>query len=206
LDLLGVGENEKYVILRFVSWSAGHDLGYFGISLDMKRTAVEEFSKYAKVFISSEKKLPDDLMKYQISIPSEMMHSALFYATLLYGESATMASEGAVLGTPAIYVDNEGRGYTDEEEEKYGLLFNFTESIEDQELSIRKGVKLLKTPDIKRIWQAKREKMLSEKIDVTAFMVWLIENYPESAIIMKENPDYQYRFRSTPQRNTLRCQ
>jgi predicted glycosyltransferase len=194
LDLLGIGENEKYVILRFVSWSAGHDLGHFGISLDMKRTAVKEFSKYAKVFISSEKKLPDDLMKYQISIPPEMMHSALFYAMLLYGESATMASEGAVLGTPAIYVDNEGRGYTDEEEKKYGLVFNFTESKEDQELSIIKGVELLKTLDIKRIWQGKRKKMLSEKIDVTAFMVWLIENYPESAITMKQNPDYQYRF------------
>ena len=36
--------------------------------------------------------------------------------------------------------------------------------------------------------------MLKEKIDVTAFMVWFIENYPESAKIMKENPDYQLRF------------
>lgn len=30
--------------------------------------------------------------------------------------------------------------------------------------------------------------MLSDKIDVTAFMVWFIENYPKSAKIMKENP------------------
>jgi hypothetical protein len=37
--------------------------------------------------------------------------------------------------------------------------------------------------------------MLSDKIDVTAFMVWFVENYPESAKIMKENPDYQWRFR-----------
>jgi len=37
--------------------------------------------------------------------------------------------------------------------------------------------------------------MLSEKIDVTAFMVWFVENYPESAKIMKENPGYQYRFK-----------
>jgi predicted glycosyltransferase len=196
LNLLGVGENRKYVILRFVSWSAGHDFGHLGMCLDMKRMAVKKFSKYAKVFISSEKKLPDDLMKYQITIPPEMMHSALFYAALLYGESATMASECAVLGTPAIYIDNKGRGYTDEEEKKYGLVFNFTESIEDQKLSIRKGVELLKTPDIKQIWQVKRKKMLSDMIDVTKYMVWLIENYPESARIMKEDPDYQYRFRS----------
>jgi len=27
------------------------------------------------------------------------------------------------------------------------------------------------------------------------FLVWFIENYPESNKIMKENPDYQYNFR-----------
>ena len=65
-------------------------------------------------------------------MPPEEMHTLLYYATLLYGESATMASEAAVLGTYAVYLDDVGRGYTDEEESKYGLVFNFTESIEDQ--------------------------------------------------------------------------
>jgi len=37
--------------------------------------------------------------------------------------------------------------------------------------------------------------MLADKIDVTAFFVWFIENYPDSAKIMKENPDYQYKFK-----------
>jgi hypothetical protein len=37
--------------------------------------------------------------------------------------------------------------------------------------------------------------MLSEKIDVTAFLVWFIENYPESVTVMRQNPDYQYNFR-----------
>jgi len=37
--------------------------------------------------------------------------------------------------------------------------------------------------------------MLSEKIDVTAFIVWFVENWPESFKIMKENPDYQLNFR-----------
>jgi len=37
--------------------------------------------------------------------------------------------------------------------------------------------------------------MLKDKIDVTAFLVWFIENWPESFNIMKENPDYQYRFK-----------
>ena len=37
--------------------------------------------------------------------------------------------------------------------------------------------------------------MLAYKIDITAFLVWFVENYPVSAKIMKENPDYQNRFK-----------
>ena len=33
------------------------------------------------------------------------------------------------------------------------------------------------------------------KIDVTAFMVWFVENYPDSVKIMRENSDYQLRFK-----------
>jgi predicted glycosyltransferase len=163
------------VMMRFVSWGASHDIGHKGISLEMKRKAVEQFSKFARVFISCESKLPGDLKPYQINIPPEKMHDALAYASLLYGESATMASECAVLGTPAIYLDNQGRGYTDEQEEKYGLVFNFTESMAHQEESIRKAIELLKTPNLREEWQKRRQKMLSETIDVTAFMVRLID-------------------------------
>ena len=49
--------------------------------------------------------------------------------------------------------------------------------------------------NLKEEWQVRRQKMLVDKIDVSAFYVWFIENYPESARIMKENPDYQYRFK-----------
>ena len=37
--------------------------------------------------------------------------------------------------------------------------------------------------------------MLKDKIDVTAFMVWFIENFPESHKIMKKNPNYDERFK-----------
>jgi len=113
----------------------------------------------------------------------------------LYGESATMASECAVLGTPSIYLDDVGRGYTDEEERKYNLVFNYSESDSDQKLSIKKGVEILQDKNLKPIWKKRRQKMLADKIDITAFMVWFVENYPKSKKIMKENPDFQYRFK-----------
>ena len=54
---------------------------------------------------------------------------------------------------------------------------------------------LLNTPNLKEEWQYRRQRMLQDKIDVTAFMVWFIENYPDSVKIMKENPNYQYNFK-----------
>jgi Uncharacterized protein conserved in archaea len=195
LDLLQLKRDEKYIIIRFVSWNASHDVGHSGLSLEMKHKAVKELSKYAKVFISSEGELPDDLKQYQIKIPPERMHDVLAFATLLYGESATMASECACLGTPSIFHDNNGRGYTDEEEKKYGLVFNYSESFLDQEMSLKKAIELLNTPNLKQKWQERRQRMLSDKIDVTAFMVWFIENYPDSVKTMKDNPDYRLRFK-----------
>jgi len=180
LELLGITKGEKYVIVRFVSWGAGHDIGHKGITLDNKRKAVEEFSKYAKVFISSEAELSEDLRRFEMDIPLNKVHDALYYASLLYGESATMASECAMLGTPAIFLNNNKLGYLVDEEEAYGAVFNFTESLEDQKKSISKGIELLKKENIKQLWAEKRSRILAEKIDVTDFIVNLVENYPES--------------------------
>jgi predicted glycosyltransferase len=104
-----------------------------------------------------------------------------------------MASESAVLGTPAIYIDDVGRGYTTEQEEKYQIVYNYTESNSDQLLSIKKGVEILKID--KTSYAKKRTKILEDKICTTDFMVWFIENYPESVQIMQENPKYQDRFK-----------
>ncbi|MCH6201429.1 DUF354 domain-containing protein [Aquiflexum sp. LQ15W] len=175
LNLLGVDKKDKFVIFRFVSWEAAHDFGHQGMSMDNKRKAVKLVSEHAKVFISSERNLPEDLEPFRIKIPVNKMHDCIHYASLVFGESATMASEAAVLGTHAIFMDNDGRGYTDEEEKKYGLVFNFTESINDQEEAINKAVEILKNPDLESESKTKREKLLSEKIDTTEYMIKIVE-------------------------------
>ena len=50
-------------------------------------------------------------------------------------------------------------------------------------------------PNLKEECETRRQKMISEKIDYARFLTWFIENYPESNKIMKEDPDYQYRFK-----------
>ncbi len=192
---LGVNHDERYVIIRFVSWNASHDIGHKGISYENKLKAIEAFSKYAKVFISSESKLPAELEQYRIKIAPHRMHDAMGFASLVFGESATMVSEAVIMGTPGVYLDNTSRFYTKEQEVKYGMCFNYSESLGDQQEAIEKGIEILNTKNLKEEWLAKRDKMLEDKIDVTAFLVWFIENYPASVKVMKENPDYQYKFR-----------
>lgn len=195
LDVLGLEENEKYVIMRFVSWKASHDIGHKGISLENKILAVKEFSKYAKVFISSEAELPLELIKYKISIDPHKMHDAMAYATMIWAESFTMPSESSVLGTPSIIIHDSPALNLKEQQEEYGLCFKYSESEEDQQKAIRKGVELLNIPDIKKEWIKRRDKLISEKIDVTSLLVWFVENWPESFRTMKEDPKYQLRFK-----------
>lgn len=174
---LGVEVGQDFVVLRYVSWNATHDKGHSGISLKNKRKAVKEFSKFARVFISSEKELPEDLQPYQISVSPERIHHVLNYASLIFGESGTMSSEAAMLGTPAIFLNNTGLGYLDNLEKEYGLVFNYTESLEDQGKAIQKGIKLLQNPNLKEEMMTKRNRMLEEKIDVTQYLIKTIEDY-----------------------------
>jgi hypothetical protein len=192
--LLGIEKGQSYVVMRFVSWDAYHDKGLSGFTDANKIKAVKAFSKYIRVFISAEKNLPPELAPYKIQIPPEKMHDVLAHAALFFGESATMASESAVLGTPAIYLNQNWLGYTNEEEE-YGLVFSFKQSLEEQEKALQKGLDLLKNPNLKAAMQETRQRFLENKIDVTAFMVWFVENFPESKRKMLDYPDYQGRFK-----------
>ena len=190
-EILGIEKDKPYVIIRFVNWQANHDYGHTGISIGNKIKAVKEFSRYAKVFITSEKELPKELESYRINILPHLMHEVISSAKLLYGESATMASESAVLGVPAIFVDNDGRCYTDEEEHRYGIVFNFTESETDVEKSIEKGISILKS-DLN--YDKIRQKILSEKISFSDYLSWVILNYPNSIEKLKKDKSYQDKF------------
>ena len=142
----------------------------------------------------TESELPADLEPYRIHIPIEQMHHVQAAAALFVGESATMASESVCLGTPAIYIDQVGRGYTDEEARE-GLLWMFRPvpnrgALKEGEPDwISGGVEEcidkaeeLASPSFDREAYAKRHAAwLATKIDCTGFLTWFIENYPASA-------------------------
>lgn len=183
LDELGLSKYDKFIILRFVSWSASHDVGQRGIQNRMG--LVKELEKYGRVLITSEGLLDKELEKYKIKVSPEKIHDLLYYASLYVGEGATMATESAILGTPSIYVSSlvGTMGNFVELEQKYGLIFSYSESNE----AMKKAVKLVQKPQIKKEWSKKRETLLKDKINVTGFMVWFIEDFPMSLEKIKDN-------------------
>lgn len=190
-SILNISNFQRYAIIRFVSWNASHDYGQSGIENDCKYAIIKLLIKYVKVFITSESSLPFDLLKYQINIPPERMHDALYFSDLYVGEGATMASEAAILGVPSVYINSIERPYTTELEKKYGLVYNFRNTSGVLEII----EKLIRNTKLKQEFKIKRDKMLSDKINVADFFVWFIKNYPESFDIMKNNPDFQNRFK-----------
>lgn len=187
--ILGINNNQPYVIIRFVSWNATHDVGQGGLTLEEKIKLVKKLATKAKIFISSEGELPNQLKGYQIKIPPEKMHDALNFASLFIGEGATMASESAMVGTPSIYI-NSLHPNTIKEQEQYGLIYYLLEI----DKIIERSINILDSHK-KDEFTKKRDVMLSQKIDVTAFFIWFVENYPKSKETIKENPNYQKRFK-----------
>jgi hypothetical protein len=106
-----------------------------------------------------------------------------------------MSVEAAMLGTPSVRFSSfAGKiSVLEELEHKYSLTFGVDP--ENPEKLFSKLNELLNMKNLKQDFQDRRKNMLADKIDVTAFMVWFIENYPESVQTMRKNPDYQYNFK-----------
>lgn len=174
----GIDPAAPFFILRLVSWQASHDVGEQGLNLAAIQDLLQRLRPRGRVLISSEKPLPAALENARFNCPPEAMHHFLAFAQLVVGESATMASEAAVLGTPAFFVSDTGRGYTDEQEQRYGLVFNFKRH--ERTRIFQKLDALLALPDIKAPFAEGHRRLLSEKIDTTAWMIDYLDQVARS--------------------------
>ncbi len=119
----GLDPDRDNYFLRLVAWRANHDIGKAGWTEDLLRQVVERLSANGKIHLSSEEPLPSDLKELAYAGPKNAVHHVLGHCRLLVGESATMASEAAVLGVPAIYSGRDFPGYVNELETA-GLIQN----------------------------------------------------------------------------------
>lgn len=173
----GIAANRPTYLVRLVAWKANHDIGERGLSHEAVRKIVGQLGSLGEVLISAEASLPDDLEPLRYKGDPAAIHHVMAYCAGFFGESATMASECAVLGVPAVYAANTGRGYTDEQEARYGLVHNARsldgntlDAALDWLLSFPEG----RGPEL-------RQKLLSDTCDVSAFAVSAIEARGEVA-------------------------
>ena len=179
LDEVGVLPNEPFFVMRFNAFKAHHDGGARGLSLAQKRALVALLEPHGKLFITMERTMDPELEKYLVPVSPEKIHSLMAYATLFIGDSQTMISEAALLGTPAIKLNSfAGRlSIPNEIEHRYGLCYSFLPG--DFNAMLLRINELLETPDLKAEWSRRKDRMLADKIDLTTFLVDFVSTYSE---------------------------
>ena len=91
----------------------------------------------------------------------------LAFARLVITEGASTASEAACLGVPAVYVNTTRRGYLEDQEQRYGLVHNFTEP----DAALRQVTALLESPPRPETLAEARQRLIDDHVDVTEFVV-----------------------------------
>lgn len=168
-------DRKRFFIIRLVSLTASHDIDKNGIDNNKVDELINLLTEYGNVYISSERELENKYEKYKLKInPSDIAH-VLFYADMFIGDSQTMNTEAALLGTPAIrFNDFVGKISTmNEIEFKYNLSYGFKTN--DFEGLLKKVQDLLQKNDLKEIWAERRRKLLNDKIDLNEWMIEFFE-------------------------------
>lgn len=179
----GLSPDRPTFFIRMVAWRASHDIGERGWTGDLLRQVIHKLADLGKVLISAESELPEDLAAYRYSGKTSAVHHLLAFCRAFVGESATMASECAVLGVPAVYAAETPRGYTNEQGLKYDLVINIHKlnwGAMEQAINQILG----KAPEY---WQGQRQRLLADTIDVADFVARKIETLPTSGCRSSES-------------------
>ncbi len=187
---------KKYVIIRLAKLTAHHDFGIKGIDyilLNKLITILEE--KSFQILLSTEDDIDKKYRQYILNINPNDMHHILAKASLLICDSQSMSVEASILGVPSLRISSfVGKiSVLEELENKYNLTFGINPN--NLEKLFVKLDELLSIRDLKEEFEVRKNRMLEDKINVSSFFTWFIENYPTSITIMKENPAFQYKFK-----------
>jgi uncharacterized protein len=187
--------DEPYFLIRFAKLKAHHDEGINGLDLSIALKIIDLLKPHGRVYITSERTIEPELEDYRIAINPLDMHHVMAFAQLYIGDSQTMAAEAGVLGVPFVrFNDFVGRiGYLRDLEDNYRLGYGILPSYPS--LLIDKVSELLAMHNRREVFLTRRNKMLEEKIDAQKFLSWFIQEYPNSVKTMRENFNFQSKFK-----------
>ena len=188
LHEIGLSPGEPFFILRFNAFKAHHDAGVQGLLTEQKLEIIDFLKDFGRIFITTERTIEPVLQAYQLPVSPEKIHSMLYYATLFVGDSQTMTTEAALLGTPALKLNSfAGKlSIPNELEHRYQLCFSY----QPPEFSalMDKIKELMLIDDVKAVWQVRLDAMLRDKVDLTTFLTTLLTDYPASVARLKPEP------------------
>jgi predicted glycosyltransferase len=166
LSEIGV-EARQYVVVRTSAWNTLHDIGKSGLGPRLEES-VRELSKRARVLLVPEGgQLPASLESLRLRPPPDRYHHVLAFARLVLSEGASTASEAACLGVPTVYLNPSQLGYLRDQERRYGLVYNTT----DSEAAMRRALALLDAPFDAEKQEAARKRLIDDHVDVTDYLV-----------------------------------
>lgn len=179
LQRAGIQPGERFFVMRFVALKGHHDVGQQGLTLSQKQALVELLKPYGRVIITSERAVEDEFEQYRLPVPPWDIHSLMAYSSLFLGDSQTMTSEAAVLGVPALKCNTfAGRlSVPNMLEQRYGLCHAFLPEEFDQMYDMAESLLRRDSNEVHAEWHERREQLLAETVDVTAFFVNEIEKY-----------------------------
>lgn len=174
-ELLGVGE-DPYAVLRLVAHDASHDRGARGIDPQAAQRIVALLEKSMRVFITAEGRLPEALTGHALPLPAHSIHHVLAEAAVVVGDSQTMITEAALLGTPAVRINTwvQASPHLTELEKRYELAYSFGPDDLDRALSLL--VELASDSRTSESWVRRRDRMLEDKVSLTDWYVDLVES------------------------------
>jgi predicted glycosyltransferase len=176
---LGLSDGEPYGVLRLSALEAHHDRGVRGLSEGAVRGLQQRLEGRFRLFVSSEKPLPEALEPLRVRVAPHRLHDVLAAAAFFVGDSQSMTAESAVLGVPAFRLnDFVGRISYLSELEAYGLAFGFRLGEEGRLLDALD--RTLAAPDRAAVFAARRERMLAEKGDPLPWLLALLGELDEA--------------------------
>jgi predicted glycosyltransferase len=168
----------EYVVIRTSAWNTLHDVGQSGLGASFDALMEALLAHHSVYIVPEGGQLAGKWSPFRLGVPPDEYHDVLAFARLVITEGASTASEAACLGVPAVYVNTTRRGYLEDQERRYRLVYNFT----DPAAAALKVSDLLANPPPPEVLAAARGQLVADHLDVTDFVVQELDRFVDSKL------------------------
>jgi len=164
----------NFCVIRVSKINATHDIGNKGISDDDLDDLIGNCNKFCRVIISSERKINEKYKEFVFKgNPNDLTH-LIYYAVIFVTDSATMASEAALMGTPNVLINKVGKKCSvNKDLVDNGLQYNF-DSYKESSDTIQK---ILEDSNLRISLKEKAKLYLDKCDDLNQFLLKTISNH-----------------------------